>query len=378
MENNPAGRLIRKENMGTPIKVAALVRYGTQSATSRIRFEQYAPFFAQEDIRMELHPLLNNPYLTAFYNGHGHFLPHLASAYLRRARALPGICRHADVLWIEKELFPFLPAWLEAMLLRNNTSWVLDYDDATFHSYDSVRNPILRHLLKDKIGSLMRRAAGVTAGNEYLADYARVAAARRVEVLPSVIDLAHYSVRQARENVPVVIGWIGSPSTSRYLEEIQPTLADVCKGDRARLVVMGTQHGFSLKGVPVETRNWALEQEVSTLLSFDIGIMPLEDSAWGRGKCGYKLIQYMACALPVVGSSIGVNRTIIKHGKNGFTASSAKEWKTALTTLCDDWVLRKQMGLAGRKSVEENYCVQKTWPLAVKVLREAATGNGQT
>ena len=273
---------------------------------------------------------------------------------------------------IEYELLPWLPAVLERWLAWRGFRMVLDYDDAIFHQYDAHPNPWVRRLLGRKIATVMRLAHTVVAGNAYLADYARRAGARRVVVIPTVIDLLRYPVVERAHHTEVfTIGWIGSPSTARYLQGVAPALAQVCADGRAMVRLIGAGSA-DLRGVPVDAIPWREETEVDEIRRCDVGIMPLPDEPWARGKCGFKLIQYMACGLPVVASPVGVNQQIVEHGVNGFLAQTPQEWVTALDTLRNDPALRARMGAAGRRKVETTYCLQVTAPQYVSGLRQAA------
>jgi glycosyltransferase involved in cell wall biosynthesis len=193
-----------------------------------------------------------------------------------------------------------------------------------------------------------------------------------VEVIPTVIDLANYPLKDSGSASKVfTIGWIGSPSTARYLKAIAPALAELCKGGRARVCLVGSGP-IDLKDVPVEVIAWDEKTEVDEIRRFDVGIMPLPDEPWARGKCGFKLIQYMACGLPVVASPVGVNSEIVDDGVNGYLASTTDEWVSALEALMADAELRRQMGAAGRKRVEEKYCLAVTAPKFVELLKQCA------
>lgn len=224
-------------------------------------------------------------------------------------------------------------------------------------------------MLGGKIATVMRLADTVIAGNAYLASYAQQAGAKRVESIPTVVDLDRYpATLPISESQIFTIGWIGSPSTARYLRDIAPALAEVCKGDRARVRLIGSGP-VDLPGVPVEVLAWSEATEVEEIRRFDVGIMPLPDEPWARGKCGFKLIQYMACGLPVVASPVGVNAEIVASGINGLLASTPGEWATALQRLADDQNLRIKMGRAGRKKVEDRYCLHVTAQKMVALLR---------
>lgn len=354
------------------MKVLLSSRYARLGASSRLRSYQYLPFLQKQGIDVEVAPLLDDNYIKDLYSGKGRRKIGILRAYLRRAERLIG-ARHFDLIWIEKELFPFLPAWGEAMLAALGVPYVVDYDDAIFHNYDLHLNRLVRFCLGTKIDQVMKRAAVVVVGNEYLGDRARRAGAKRVEYLPTVVDLERYQVSLKPREAPFTIGWIGSPATAGYIQLVQPALSEVCKNGKARVVLVGSGP-VELEDVPVEVRPWTEDSEVAAVQSFDVGIMPLPDEPWERGKCGYKLIQYMACGRPVIASPVGVNRQIVEHGVNGFLASATADWVTALNELRDNPPLREAMGRAGRSKVEKQYCVQVTAPRLAELLRSAARG----
>lgn len=360
------------------LRVAALTRYGALGASSRVRMGQYAPALSQAGVELTLHPLLDDAYLLQKY-GHGSTpWPRVARSYASRAAELPSALRAADVLWVEKELWPWVPAWLERLLLARRP-WIMDIDDAIFHLYDQHRLPLVRVLWGRKIDALMRAAHMVTCGNEYLSQRARQAGARRVEILPTVVDLARYRPAEPTtatpEPRPVAIAWIGSPSTAHYLQALAEPLARLSSSHSVVLHVIGAH--IRLPGVQVVHVPWAESSEVAAIAACDIGVMPLVDSPWERGKCGYKLIQYMACGLPVVGSPVGVNREIVTDDLTGYLATTPIQWEEALRRLVIDSTLRARMGAAGRQRVEARYSLQSCAPTVANWLLQAAGSTGR-
>ncbi len=193
----------------------------------------------------------------------------------------------------------------------------------------------------------------------------------RVETLPTVVDVERYrpGLREKAAD-GFTIGWIGSPSTAQYVTEIQTALHRFFEGHGGRMVMVGS--GFvALSGVPLEVHSWSEARELEELTDFDVGIMPLPDTPWTRGKCGFKLVQYMAMGLPVVASPVGVNATLVEHGVDGFLASSSADWLNALVTLAEDRSLRTTMGDSGRMKVERQYSLQSTAPRLVALLKDA-------
>lgn len=353
------------------VNLTFFTKYTRAGASSRYRSYQYLPALEAASLGFTVSPLFDDAYLAHKY-AHGRARPgDVLGAFVRRLWAALSAPR-GSVVVIEYELLPYFPALLERWLAWRGCRMVVDYDDALFHQYDNHPNKWVRRLLGRKIASVMRLAHTVVAGNGYLADYARRAGAPRVAVIPTVIDLARYPVKdEASAGGVFTIGWIGSPSTARYLRDIAPALAEVCKEGRARVRLIGAGP-IELPGVPVEVIPWREDSEVDEIRRFDVGIMPLPDEPWARGKCGFKLIQYMACGLPVVASPVGVNGEIVEEGGNGFLATDRAAWVRALEALRGDADLRERMGAAGRRRVEERYCLAVTGPRVVEVLKSAA------
>lgn len=355
------------------MRVLVLTRYSALAASSRYRFHQYFPYLAQQGIEVTVSPLLGDGYINRIYGragGTGH--TDTLRAYVRRLRELLSARPRYDLIWIQMEALPWLPGWLETLLLRLAPRYVVDYDDAWFHRYELHDSKLVRGILGQKIERVMANAALVVAGNDYIAARAQQAGARRIEIVPTVIDLEKYPVTPQPENQPFIVGWIGSPRSDQGLRTIQGALATFCQEEPgARLVTVGSGQ-LDLPGVPVEMRPWTEATEVAEMLRFDVGIMPLHDSPWERGKCGFKLIQNMATARPVIASRVGVNGQIVTPGHNGFLADTQDEWLAALRQLRADPALRGQMGAAGRRRVETTYCLQVTAPRTAELLREAA------
>ena len=349
------------------MKILLLSRYSYLGASSRLRAFQYIPFLTSQGIEITVSPLVGDEYIKNIYVARRIQWSSIFSEYLRRTIALIKY-RQFDLLWIEKELFPFVPAFVEVLFKVLKIPYIVDYDDAIFHNYDLSRNPLIRFSMPRKIATVMRCAAGVIVGNEYLASYARTAGASRIELIPTVIDLDRYPRRPDVAKVGFTVGWIGTPVTSKFLSSIQPALSEVCKDKKTQLSVIGS-YVLMIEDIPTLMRSWSESTEVEGIRSFDVGIMPLPEGPWERGKCGYKLIQYMACSLPVVASPVGANADIVEHGVNGYLATTQDEWITAITTLRNDRGLRIRMGNAGYSKVENKYCMQKTAPRLLSFLQ---------
>lgn len=351
------------------MKVLLLSRYDRLGASSRVRSLQYISYLNKKGVNITVEPLFSNEYIMALYSGEARWKK-VVVGYWHRLMVLFNLKKY-DFIWLEKELFPFVPAIFERLLNVLNIPYIVDYDDALFHRYDQHRSWLIRKLLSYKIDAVMRYASLVIVGNEYLAERARSAGARRVEIVPTVIDIERYSIISKDNNRPLIVGWIGSPATSRYLLELNPVFETLKEKFDVRFVAIGARKE-DLASTPIDVLPWTEESEVLSIQSFDIGIMPLSNTPWERGKCGYKLIQYMACGLPIVASAVGVNKEIINHGKNGYLADSLEEWKQALTELLENSDKRKQMGQQGRLQIEEQYSMQVQAPRLLSLLQSVA------
>ena len=357
-------------------RVFAFTRYTSLGASSRMRLFQYLPGLAVGGLEIEVNALLDDSYLRCLYSGRKSFWRILVgyTARLWKVLALLRLRSRPDCLWIEKELWPWAPAWLELLLLSRH-SYVLDLDDATFHFYDEHRSRLLRMWFGKKIDQLMYQATVVTVGNPYLAERAAAAGAKDVRVIPTAVQLERYSVkRRSRDSIDaeLVIGWIGTPATVHYLRVALPSLQRVAAEHSIRLKIVGARIP-TVDGVAVDCIDWTEESEATEIAKMDVGIMPLIDSPWERGKCGYKLIQYMACGLPVVASPVGVNSIIVTPGMNGELAADEIEWVTALSRLLAEPRLRMTYGSSGRRMVEQRYCTIATAPAMLSSLLEAAS-----
>ncbi len=356
------------------MRILALTRYGPLSASSRLRILQYLPALHEAGIDVTPAPLLNDKYLEALYAGR-RAVDSIAVGYVRRLRALLATRRY-DVVWVAIECLPWLPALVELALLPRRVPLVMDYDDAWFHRYDAHSSALVRQILGSKIAKVMRRAALVTAGNPYISEYARGAGARRIEELPTVVDLARYAnpARRAASET-VVVGWMGSPSTAQNLRILKEPLEALSRRHMIRCIAVGAR-AEQVSGTPFEAIRWSEHTESEAISNFDIGVMPLIDEPFERGKCGYKLIQYMACGLPVVASPVGVNREIVRLGVNGELAASGADWERTLERLVGDVEARRRMGEAGRKRVEDWYSLQVQAPRLIGMLKSLSIGVG--
>jgi glycosyltransferase involved in cell wall biosynthesis len=355
------------------LKVLLFSRYSRLGPSSRLRSLQYLPLLQDLGIDVQVHTLFPDAYLEELYGNRPGAARYLAWQYCsQRFMQLLRRDEH-DLAWIEGELFPYLPHWIESVLARSAKPYVVDYDDALFHKYDLSPNPLVRRMLGRKIDQVMRGAACVIAGNHYLAARASQAGAARIEIIPTVVDEQRYAVVDHADDKQPVIGWIGSPATEDYVLDNREVLEQVCARHNAHLLLVGprTEIADQFGSVVPEVAAWSEDSEAAMIARMDIGIMPLRDGPWERGKCGYKIIQYMACGLPVVASTVGANIDIVRHGENGFLAEGTAAWREGLEQLILSRPLRTRMGRAGRARVESEYSVAVQVPRLANVLHSA-------
>lgn len=347
--------------------VLLLTRYERLGASSRIRFLQYLPALEREGLTFDVQPLLDNDYVRSLYGGPKVGAGRLLRAYWRRFGALRRRLKY-DVVWLEKEALPWLPTFMEIARLQG-MPYVVDYDDAWFHRYE---NHWLRPLLGGKIDAVMQVADTVVAGNQYLARRARQAGAHRIEIVPTAIDLDRYQhLPVAPAGDMLTVGWIGIPLNAHYLNIVEPALRMLEGERRFALHVVGAPVPDALAGLPAQSFPWTEDSEIERIAAFDVGIMPLHDTPWERGKCAYKLLQVMAAGKPVIASPVGANAQVVQHGVNGFLADTPEEWAQALRRLTDP-DLRRQMGAEARKTVENQYSTTVVRPRLAAILAAAA------
>lgn len=350
-------------------RILALMKYGPRAASTRQRLLQYAPALADAGFSVEVSPLFGDAHIERLARGRRSSLPATLGFYLRRLQAVL-TARRYDLIWVHCEAFPYLPATFERLIRLSGRPILFDYDDAIFHMYDRHRRPLVRRLLGRKLAPLLRAASVCLCGNVYLRDYA-VRYCPNSLIVPTVVDTDRYVPREGPANAKPVVGWIGSPSTWTYVVPLLSILLPLLRARGLRLRVIGA--GPGAEGIEgVEALDWDEAREIADIQAMDIGIMPLPDEDWARGKCGYKLIQYMACGLPVIASPVGVNSEIVEAGVNGFLAATPEAWTEALTGLLDDPALRRAMGTRGRERVAARYSLAVQAPRVVDAVKAAA------
>ena len=348
-------------------KILLLPRYDRAGASSRYRLYQYLPALIKAGFDVNTSPLLKNNYIDHLYKKKPLPLLSIVRGYLKRLFLLLTSNKY-DIIWLQQEALPWIPGGLEKILLNSKFKVITDHDDAFFHRYDMHKIGIIRKLLGHKIDTVMSCASLVLAGNDYLAERAKKNN-KQVKIFPTVVDTEVYKKMDEGNSQYFNIGWIGSPGTSKYLKLIEPALRQIYNKGGVKITLIGAGE-IELKGFNYEIAEWSEEKEVVEISKFDVGIMPLPNNPWEKGKCGFKIIQYLACEVPVIASPVGVNKQIIEHGVNGFIANSTDEWYTYFNKLKNNSALRKTMGKNGRLLIESKYSLKNNANVLITYINQ--------
>ena len=346
-------------------KVLFITPYPKEAAPSqRFRFEQYLDILEANDYQIELAPFIDLETWHLLYDSGSSFKKMLgvAKGFIKRFFLVFRI-GSTDHILIHREATPIGPPifeWVATQIYKKKI--IYDFDDAIWLPNTSEQNSLAAKLkFHHKVGKICKWAHKVSAGNEYLASYAKQFNSN-VVINPTTIDTENLhnpkllSSKSKIGNLKLTIGWTGTHSTLKYLDPIFPILDQLTEQFDFTLLVISNLP-------PVTERNylkfikWSKETEIEDLTTFDIGIMPLTDDRWARGKCGFKALQYLALETPAIISPVGVNTQIVSHGKSGYLCSTDEEWELAIKSFLENPELIKKMGTEGRKHVVANYSV---------------------
>lgn len=354
-------------------RVLALSPIPEEGAGCRFRVAQFLPFLSAAGYDVTIRPFFSPDFFRLVYQ---------PRRYLKKFAAFGGLTAerlkllrdlsHYDLILLYREAYPIGPPVLERWLAgRGRPPIVYDFDDAVFLPNVSDANRFLISLKwARKVPEILRLSTSVVAGNDYLAAFAR-RYNPSVVTIPTCVDTDKFvpnATPPPADGRRPVVGWIGSPTTAPYLSTIAGVLRRLAEQRPFLFKVSGAGQDVHLAGVDTINRPWSLQDEVSLFNTCDVGVYPLTDDEWAKGKCGFKAIQFMACGVPVVASAVGVNREIIEDGVNGFLASNAAEWEAKLGALLADPQLRARFAAAGRRTVEARYSLAVNAPKLARVF----------
>ena len=331
-----------------------------QAASQRYRFEQYLDTLREDGFQLELVPFFREETWEVLYKK-GHWVPKILGTLEGLTNRFLLLFRASkfDWIFIHREALPFGPPiyeWILTKLLRKKI--VFDFDDAIWIHQTSSGNALIGNFKSPhKTATICELSEKVVVGNSYLKAYAKKRNSK-VQVIPTTIDTKYHGrTKNHLKQEMVTLGWTGTHSTLPYLQLLMEPLKELERKYPVKLLVIADQK-TDLEIQSLEFRTWSMESEVQDLLDIDIGLMPLPETEWAKGKCGLKALQYMALGIPAVVSSVGVNQEIVTHGEHGFCCGTESEWGKYLEILIQDTELRNRMGRSGRSKVEHLYSVE--------------------
>lgn len=348
-----------------------------RSPNQRFRFEQYTAYLENNGFDCELSELIDEETDKVLYRQGGHLdkVRFVRNCYRIRRKDLKRLDEF-DIVFICREALMTRSTYFEKKFAASKAKVVFDFDDSIWLSNVSDANKRWKWMKNpNKTAKLIALADVVFAGNEYLAKFAREFNSE-IRIIPTTIDTEEYRKADVECDDKVCVGWSGSITTIQHFEFALPFLKKIKErfGEKVvfRVVGDGSYRNVDLDitGLP-----WKKDSEIADLSRMDIGIMPLPDDEWAKGKCGLKGLQYMALGIPTIMSPVGVNTGIIEHGVNGALASTEEEWVAELSKLIEDAELRRRIGEAARKTVEERYSVKANEQKYLQAFRELLEGN---
>ncbi|HAH21789.1 MAG TPA: hypothetical protein DCL49_12935 [Candidatus Omnitrophica bacterium] len=346
--------------------VLFFVLYGLSGASSRYRVYQYLPFLKREGISYTVYPFYTErfEFLSLKCSSLGPMARnafnkvYLYYGYLKRFLQILSASRY-DTVFIQKEL---MPKFLLNLLCRLNKNLIFDFDDAIFLSdkeQESIFGMVMLKKSQDQTDMVLRRAHSVVVGNRFIGSYAETFCPR-VTMIPIAIDTARYKCIPKENRESVVLGWIGRQRNAYYIDDLEEIFSRLSRefAGRLELLIIGAQKA-RMDSLRVACKPWNYASEIKDLSAIDIGLMPLRDEDWSRGKGGCKLLQYMALGIATVSSPVGINNEIINDGVNGFLAFTKEEWFEKIACLIRDPGLRSEMGKRAQDTVFRKYSLDK-------------------
>ncbi len=344
-----------------------------RSPSQRFRFEQYLDLLAAAGYEYDYSWLIDEADDAIFYQP-GNMVNKarvFVKSWIRRLKDTLSAGNY-DIVFVHREAFMTGSTLFERLIKKSGAKLVFDFDDAIWHYDVSDANRKLGWLKRpSKTKDIIRISDMVIAGNNYLATYAG-ALNKNVEVIPTTIDTDYHKPKLLHDWNPesVCIGWTGSLTTVKHFRMIEPVLLRLKRkyGNKVRFKLIGDASYYQPE-IDLRGTAWKLSSEVDDLSDIDIGIMPLPDDEWAKGKCGFKGLQYMAMEIPAVLSPVGVNTEIIQHNVNGFLASSPDDWEYLLSLLLENPAERRRLGVEARKVIEMKYSVHAQWPVYERIFK---------
>lgn len=352
------------------MKICFYTPYPTESASNRYRVEQFIPYLKGNGFKCDLKPFMDSYYYKLLYKKGHIFKKVIYFLYysLRRLCQLFTVPMY-DAVFIHRSIYPFGDAFNEFIIKKIfRKPIIFDFDDAIYVNVKTKSNGWISWLKcnEKRTRHIVMLSDRVIVGNSYLASYVKQYN-ENVTIIPTVILLSKYAVKndinRSDKNGCIYIGWIGSPGSTSYLNILKTVMNKITKKYNVKFILIGAdKNQFNIDNPNVIIKEWKQATEMDDLESLDIGINPIIDDEFSRGKCGFKVIQYMAKGICAVSSPVGINSDIIDDGINGYLANNEDDWTEKLSILIESKELRDTFGKEGRRLVEKNFCVENTVP----------------
>lgn len=317
----------------------------SRNTGTRYRFPQFLPYLVAEGVEVGLQRIEQSP-----------------PQFLRMLSSL----KEADIVVILRKL---LPPWKQRLIRRFAKKIVFEYDDSIMYRSSRWSNQYsgTRRLRFER---MVKTSDCIIAGNQFLKSEAtKYVPEEKVHIIPTVVDIEKYPLKSySSSERNVILGWFGSKSTLYYLKNLIPVFEEISRRFPLVQLKVVCNDFFDIPAMKVIKKEWSEADEITDLQSFDIGLGPLTDDLWSRGKCGLKLVQYLAVGVPAVCSPVGANKEIVSNGEVGFWVSDQREWIERLSTLIDNPELRQKMGKRGRERIKKRYSLQVMTPQVIDIL----------
>jgi len=349
------------------MKILFLTKYNELGPSSRYRVYQYLDIYKKAEIEVAVSPLFESIF---FSENKKIKIVFTLYYYFKRFFKLFQIYKY-DFVYIEYELFPYFPSIFEKLFKILNAKYIVDYDDAIFHNYDVSNFFLVRYLFSNKIKNVIKNATYVITGSPYLTSYANTYNSA-VSEIPTSISSKHYTSTTFKDSKKsFIIGWIGSKTTSVNVVKLIPVFQELSKKINFQLNLIGFDENEKekFKSLHVNFIKWNTTTEIEEIKKMDVGIMPLDKTPFNQGKCGFKLVQYMGCALPTISSPLEANIKINRNKKN-LHATTNEEWLKAFLEIYNHQLYYKEVGILNYQDYIKHYTIENNSKFYLEIFNK--------
>jgi glycosyltransferase involved in cell wall biosynthesis len=356
--------------MKTNNAIIFFTKYSEKGPSSRYRSYQYISYIKNE-FELQFYPLFSDDYIDNLYSNKGPNFLKIIIAYFTRIFQVLKFLGTGKIIFIEYELLPYFPPILEYLLKKSGVKVIIDFDDAIFHNYEFHKIPLVRYFFRNKIYRIVKISDLIITGSPYLTSCLSKYNDCIIEI-PTSVNLNLY-IKDNIKNIKddrFIIGWIGSKTTSWNLIEIKDVINRIIT-ENPRVIFkfcgfdMNLSHHFNSENI--QFIDWSEENEFTFLNSLSLGLMPLGDTLFNQGKCGFKLIQYMACGIPTISTPLQAN-VKINRGNNNLFANDNNEWYEKMNYFINNIELFKKTGYENIETVRKYYSTENNSKLLISII----------